>query len=51
MEAPFIRIKAIALMISSLTLTYLNFKQWSAYDNGLLHTCTTQELKFKIKYF
>lgn len=49
MEAPFIRIKAIALMVSSLTLTYLNFKQWSAYDNGLLHT--TQELKFKIKYF
>lgn len=49
MEAPFIRIKAIALMVSSLTLTYLNFKQWSAYDNGLLHT--TQELKLKIKYF
>lgn len=49
MEAPFIRIKAIALMVSSLTVTYLNFKQWSAYDNGLLHT--TQELKFKIKYF
>lgn len=42
MEAPFIRIKAIALMVSSLTLTYLNFKQWLAYDNGLLHT--TQEL-------
>lgn len=50
MEAPFIRIKAIALiMVSWLTLTYLNFKQWSAYNNGLLHT--TQELKFKIKYF
>lgn len=48
MEAPFIRIKAIALIVSSLTLTYLNFKQWSAYDNGLLHT--TQELKLKIKY-
>lgn len=47
MEAPFIRIKAIALMISSLTLTYLNFKQWSAYDNGLLHT--TQELNLKNK--
>lgn len=47
MEAPFIRIKAIALMVSSLTLTYLNFKQWSAYDNGLLHT--TQELNLKNK--
>lgn len=47
MEAPFIRIKAIALMISSLTLTYLNFKQWLAYDNGLLHT--TQELNLKNK--
>lgn len=47
MEAPFIRIKAIALMISWLTLTYLNFKQWSAYDNGLLHT--TQELNLKNK--
>lgn len=38
MEAPFIRIKAIALMVSSLTLTY---------DNGLLHT--TQELNLKNK--
>lgn len=47
MEAPFIRIKAIALMVSSLTLTYLNFKQWSAYDNGLLHA--TQELNLKNK--
>lgn len=47
MEAPFIRIKAIALMVSSLTLTYLNFKQWLAYDNGLLHT--TQELNLKNK--
>lgn len=47
MEAPFIRIKAIALMVSSLTLTYLNFKQWSAYDYGLLHT--TQELNLKNK--
>lgn len=48
MEAPFIRIKAIALiMVSWLTLTYLNFKQWSAYDNGLLHT--TQELNLKNK--
>lgn len=47
MEAPFIRIKAIALMVSSLTVTYLNFKQWSAYDNGLLHT--TQELNLKNK--
>lgn len=47
MEAPFIRIKAIALMVSPLTLTYLNFKQWSAYDNGLLHT--TQELNLKNK--
>lgn len=45
MEAPFIRIKAIALMVSSLTLTYLNFKQWSAYDNSLIHT--TQELNLK----
>lgn len=48
MEAPFIRIKAIALiMVSWLTLTYLNFKQWLAYDNGLLHT--TQELNLKNK--
>lgn len=47
MEAPFIRIKAIALVISWLTLTYLNFKQWSAYDNDLLHT--TQELNLKNK--